>query len=910
MAGHRFSSKVLDVIATAVTRAPLVIVAGFLLLSAACGVHAAFRLQLRTDQNDLVSSDLEYSRRYLEFIHEFGDLEFLYVVVEVEGNPERAIAVTEAVVAEMAQLVKTGEVEGYFHRIPPEAFGDGILLLGSKDDLRELSSAVVSSSGFLHRFEDVKSFSDLIALFAELLDAPVAEGNRGLAEWGFRFLDVCLESMSVAARGGSPPPLEARFRQVAEAAESDPIRKGYLFSTNGALAFVEIMPRKDYASLEVIDAPLRSIRHALDRVRARFPGVKLGLTGRPVLQADEMEVTNRDMQLATGVALTVVVGLFIFFFRRLRRPLLAALALLVAIGITFGVVTVTIGYLTLLSIVFTVMLVGLGMDFGVLFISRYQEELLASNDVEHSVGSTLRSAGLGIITGGLSTSFVFFSALAVDFKGLAELGFVAGIGLLICLVTMITFLPALILVSDRHVQRRRVLHPPHPITIPALAVAARHPRTVLVVLGLITVLAAFNFRGIPFNWNLLDLQAKSLESVEYELAIIQKSDRSTWYAAYLAESLEEVDSLIDRLRPYQQKGIIGTVESVRDFVPRDQSERAEILAPAAAVLRELDVPEPAETIDAAELQGSLDDLLSKLDRLQSLSAGRADSEAKEAVRSLEALIRSVEAIGDEIGSAPVPAASRLATYQKAFFADLRGLEQKLERMLSPAPLDPAGIHRDLKQRFVSRSGDKFLVYAYPTGDIWNHENMEQFVASIREVDPGVTGTPIQVYESARLMHEGFLKAGLYSFLMVFAFLLVDFRSIWAACLTMTPVMVGLFWLFALMPRLGLDFNLANFFALPILIGCAVDGAVHLLHRFRETGSIADVGRATGTAVCLASLSNMFGFAAMALARHRGVASLGYVTALGCATILIAVVILLPSLFQVLESRRLSRKKAS
>ena len=74
MAGHRFSSKILDVIATAVTRAPLAIVAGFLLLSAACGLHAAFRLQLRTDQNDLVSTDLEYARRYLDFLEDFGDL--------------------------------------------------------------------------------------------------------------------------------------------------------------------------------------------------------------------------------------------------------------------------------------------------------------------------------------------------------------------------------------------------------------------------------------------------------------------------------------------------------------------------------------------------------------------------------------------------------------------------------------------------------------------------------------------------------------------------------------------------------------------------------------------------------------------------------------------------------------------
>jgi predicted RND superfamily exporter protein len=126
---------------------------------------------------------------------------------------------------------------------------------------------------------------------------------------------------------------------------------------------------------------------------------------------------------------------------------------------------------------------------------------------------------------------------------------------------------------------------------------------------------------------------------------------------------------------------------------------------------------------------------------------------------------------------------------------------------------------------------------------------------------------------------------------------------------MTPVLIGLLWLFQLMPSLDLELNLANFFCLPILIGCAVDGAVHMIHRFRETGSTADVGRTTGTAVCLASLSNMLGFASMGIARHRGVSSLGIVTALGCATIMIAIVILLPSLIEVVERGKLRPPRA-
>jgi hypothetical protein len=126
-------------------------------------------------------------------------------------------------------------------------------------------------------------------------------------------------------------------------------------------------------------------------------------------------------------------------------------------------------------------------------------------------------------------------------------------------------------------------------------------------------------------------------------------------------------------------------------------------------------------------------------------------------------------------------------------------------------------------------------------------------------------------------------------------------------LAMVPLFCGLFWLVETIPIAGLKFNLANFFAVPILIGTGVDGGVHVLHRFREIRSSAEVGRTTCAAVTVSLLTTMVGFGSMAFASHRGVASLGWTMFAGLFFLLVASVVLLPSLLALGE--RLSARRA-
>ncbi|MGQ9588975.1 MAG: MMPL family transporter [Planctomycetota bacterium] len=937
MGQHKLSSKLLRAVGGLVVARPGWIALAYLFAVAASVWVAATRLQLKTDQNDLVSADLPYNRRYLKYIDTFGDLEYLYVVIVLDeyergGRPleagpegpegdaagpagrgvydplqdrqERAIELAEEIVRELSPL--RDYLEEAVCRVHPRSFGDSVLLLGTKEELEELVERVEENSGLLRGLSEVNSFPAFFRFVVKAIDPSMAQSDPEAAEWGFRFLSLTLESILRAARGEEPPRLEDSIEKIALGPGRDPKDRGYMFA--GSLALVEVMPEKNYETLEVIREPLAKIREALERVRARHldrygdKALKFGLTGRPVLQADEMQTTDADMRRATVLALVGVLLLFVAFFRRLRRPLLAVLSLVAGIAITFGIATVTIGYLTLLSVVFTVMLVGLGIDFGVHFLARYQEELRRTGEIEPSVRTTLVSSGLAIWTGGITTAVAFYSTMLVNFRGLAELGFVAGTGLLVCMASMLTLLPSLVVLTDRRIARRRGLQPPRPIVLPFLSSLPRYAPATIGALGVLTVLGLARFRGVPYNWNLLDLQAKGLPSVDFELKLIEKSDRSTWEAAFLVDGLDAVDETIRRLEPWRERGVVGLVESIRDFVQKDQEEKIRALRPVAEVLEGLRLPEPAEAFEPEEMRAAAEELLERLDHVLSLVAGRESDEDRQAREAVAGLIAEVEKIRDLVEEAPEVEGKRLAAYQRRWFEEVRSIFNLLRRLASPPPIAVRDIPEAVRRRYVSKDGSKFLVRAYPGKDVWKEDNMKEFVSAILEVDPQVTGVALQVYESARLMKQGFLWAAFYSLVAVFFLILIDFRDLRLAGLTLVPLVVGLTWALELMPVLGLDFNLANFFALPILVGYGVAGGVHVIHRYLECGSAEELGRTVSSAVALSFLTTIVGFGSLAIAQHRGVASLGRVTSLGCALVLVASIVLLPCLLAVAGRR--------
>lgn len=917
---------VLHRIARLIVRCPWLTVGLYLALATLASVVAALWLDFETDQNALVSNDLDYNRRYLRYLEEFGDQEFIYVVID-EAERSTAIRVASTLVERLEPLRLEGVIESVACRVDVDSMARSGLVFLPRELLAQADHSLTGHAETLRRFFALDGIDSALRFSLDHLEADAAQTNPLLAQFGFRALQSTVSSLRDVLEGDSLLPGKVDWHGVLSGlvgsddfrsalAETLPGRtldpeligqftsQGYFFA--GDLLFVLVMPSKDYTTLEVIREPLGKVRQAVRDVRDRFSQelgrkVHMGVTGRPVLQADEMQTTNEDMTRAVVIAIFGILVLFMVFFRAVRRPILIAVALVLSIALTFGFATITVGHLNLLSLVFAIMLVSLGTEFGVHIIARYQEELAGGRDIEGAVTSSLLTAGKGNITGATTTAAAFYTTLFVNFTGLSELGFIAGSGVLVCMVTMNTFLPALLVLTDRWSLPRGKLAP---LRVAPLFVGARAPIATLVISVTLLVAGFPLVRNVFFNSNLLDLQAEGLPSVEFEKLIIDKSEESTWYAAYLTRSLEEVRRIVTELEQQENADVIGRVESVFDYVPEDQAEKIALISSIGAKLGAPDFGQspswpPIATVDATRLRVTLEDLLERLDGFLSgtiLGDGEGTEELESLTDSLDLLIESFD-------KDPRQAEAKLNAWQNAWISWLRGSARDLFTLLDPLPVNLGVLDPFIRDRVVSPRTGSYLVYAYPAADIWEENSMERFITATRAVSAEVTGVPEQVFESTRIMKRGFLLAAIYSMIAVFVLILFDVRNLLFTTLAMIPVLIGLLMTVELMPLFGMSFNLANFFAIPIIIGGGINGGVHMIHRFREDRSAAIVARSTGTAVVLSQLSNVLGFGMMLLAHHRGVASLGGMVVLGFSGCLFVSLAVLPAVLKLVEGRR-------
>jgi len=214
-----------------------------------------------------------------------------------------------------------------------------------------------------------------------------------------------------------------------------------------------------------------------------------------------------------------------------------------------------------------------------------------------------------------------------------------------------------------------------------------------------------------------------------------------------------------------------------------------------------------------------------------------------------------------------------------------------------APLRDA-LPKALRARLISPSGH-YLLSLFPRENIWDEGPMKHFVSTVRAIDPRATGVPITHYSSIQDMRQGFVTAALLAALGVLVIVFLDFRRLGPTLAAILPVSLAFVWLTSLMGWAGVDFNLANFFGVPILIGIGVDGGIHLVHRYRENGGFG----ATRRAILLTNLTTLIGFGCLLLASHRGLRSLGLIMALGCAACLVATLLVLPPYLHATHRRR-------
>jgi hypothetical protein len=254
----------------------------------------------------------------------------------------------------------------------------------------------------------------------------------------------------------------------------------------------------------------------------------------------------------------------------------------------------------------------------------------------------------------------------------------------------------------------------------------------------------------------------------------------------------------------------------------------------------------------------------------------------------------------QLFAAPMPeVAGRLDLFQSRFFTDVRDSLRAMREQDTSGPLTVEDLPPALRNRFIGRSGS-LLLQVYPRANIWEREPQREFIEELRTVDPEATGTPVQLYEYTSLLRQSYEEAAWYSLAVIALLVFIHFRSIVCVLLALLPVLVGGIWLTGFMGAFHVPFNPANIMTLPLVIGIGVTNGIHILHRFIEEQTPRILSRSTGKAILVSGLTTMAGFGSLLLAKHQGIASLGFVMSVGIATCMIAALTFLPALLQVLS----------
>ncbi len=878
-------------------RRPAITVAISLLLAAAAVAYTAHALTFKTSARSLLPQDAGYVVRYGEYAREFGELEDIVVVVEAgsfEGARAYAVRLTEE--------LKQGPVK--FHRvayrIDPKRFEGRQLLYLTTPELREIRDKIFDHQEFMESFAGDPSLARLLegvntqmaaAFVSNLFDIGLQDKDLPVDT---RFLRELLDQM--ASRLERPGPYRSPWGTLFSFGEDPPDDAGYFLSDDKSLLFILVeTPPSEKGSFMGDQAAIETIRKAVAKLKPAFPNVQAGVTGAPALSNDEMTAAFHDSSISDVLAFALTLLVMTLAFVRVGKPLLMLGVLAVTLAWSMGIVTLTVGHLTLFSVMFISIVVGIGIDYGIYYLFRYEEEIFLGRSLREALELTAGRTGPGMLAGALTAAGTFFVLMLTDFRGIQELGFIAGVAILLAWVGMMTLFPAILMLVDRHHadrprERRPRAHQLERIRVPFLDHLVTYPRTVLIGAGLLTAFSLWAVPRVGFDYNVLNLQAKGTESVAWERRILASTGRSGYNGLSSASSLEELRS---KQAAFEKLPSVSETDSVLRVIPDDQPEKIALIKSFAPLVAPIRIGR-SSPVDLDRLKQALADIKRRFDVVAVEAGAKLPAEIR-VVRDKTIEVQRLLARSNRDS-----AEAALNYLQAQLYRDFVSLFYGLQRNLSPSGVTIKDVPEELRRKFIGESG-RFLIQIHPKVDIWEKAGAAQFVQELRTVDPHVTGPPIITYEATALMERAYLSGSLYAFVLVGGLSILMIRRLRESLLGLVPMVLGVLWTVGLMHLFGIKFNLANIWGLPLIIGTAAEFGLNVILSHLEGRSHGGplVARSAVLGVALNGITTMVGFGSLMIASHQGIFSLGLLLTLGSACGLVAALIVLPVVLKLL-----------
>jgi hopanoid biosynthesis associated RND transporter like protein HpnN len=858
-------------------RFPLAVVLLAMLSAGGAGFWSSRHLGYKVGRVDLLDPDSEYNKLWIDYLREFGDDDDAVIVVE--GTSRAGVI---GVLGELSREV--GRQPELFRSVLHEVDLSRIRSKGlhyvTPCDLERIESFLTRAEPVLQGgWGQLKVGTMVAGLAAEMVGGPPPSAATDEPPLGAleRYAEALLAAVEApAAQGAAAADYLSPWPGMPDSlATLRDLSSEHLLAKDGRLGFVLLRLVKQDSGFAGASAATDELRRIIAAVGSRHAGITIGLTGLPVMEDDEMRTSQQSMLWASGLSLAAVMVVIAAGFGGFRHALMANGVLVIGMAWAFAWATVSVGHLNILSVTFTVTMIGVGIDYGTYYVGRYLEARRRGLGCDAALLETSAAVGPGILTGAITTAVAFFCAALTSFVGVAELGMIAGGGILLCCLAEIGILPAVLALVDRGRLGRRL---PVPVPVHAwLRPVFRHPRLVAMA-GLAGTLALLG--GLPelaYDHNLLNMQADGLESVAVEKKLLEECDQSVWYALSIADSREE---LIERKRRLEALATVERVDEIASLLPADEEIKEPIIGRIRGRLAGLPERPPEIPIDRLDTLGE--------------TLAWAHGEATKRPGGLRAawhLERTRDALRQ---LAPEDCYRAVAAFQQRAAGDLLSRLHALAAVADPEPPALADLPPSLVERFVGSSG-RHLLKIYGRGDIWNFDSLERFVRDVRSVDVRATGNPLQAYEASLEMKRSYEQAALSALGVILIVLWLDFRSVVHVLLAVLPLALGMAQTLGLMGLVGIDLNPANLIGIPLILGIAVDYGVHIVHDALERPGPYRISASTANSVLVDALTTILGFGALMVASHRGLESLGRVLTLGVTTCTVTSLVFLPAL---------------
>ncbi len=643
---------------------------------------------------------------------------------------------------------------------------------------------------------------------------------------------------------------------------------GYYLSADGSTLLVLVKPEHPAQNIAAARQLVAGLRGAGEEARAELaedgslPGVEdvtLDYAGTHIIALSESDLIMADVRLTAIVSFVGVMLLYYIGYRRFGALLYSSAPLIAGQILTFAAAYLAFGKLNSASSGFVAMVMGLGTDFTIVMYSRYVEERRNGLSLAEASRRMMGEGGLGVFTGAITSAGTFYAMCVTEFRGLWEMGFLIGTGILLSMVSIVFLLPAMMQWNEGRTRRRDVLHKLHVQSFGferLIPLAARHAAFTLLLVVAITAILGVAAWNIGFSDNIADLRSPGNAGLIAQQKLREKfaADLNTMVAIVRAEdadaAVEKARGVVERSQRFLDDGILRDTDSLVDYLPSPADQRRLF-----------------DAFRSEERQGAL-----SVDRVE---------------RSFRAALETEGFREDAFD---------------AYLADLRSVMTRSE----PITLTDLRQHElgALLKRYVSDTTDasgrpihQVAVYLFPQ-EGWRRDAPPGLAAALQGDDPDITVTGVNIV-STRLReifaHDATMAIGI-GLVLVSILLWLDFRSLRLMIVANAQVLTGVIWMLGAVSLAGLQISFVNCFVATMILGVGVDYGIHLIHRMCINGGVVDDGvLETGKGVAMAALTNLVGFGSLALSNYPGLRSVGIIAMVGSASCLMTSLTLLPAL---------------